>query len=78
MKTTIVNKFGTYVLELGSDGSAQLLSFEAAPPKVRGLGDVIAAGTRAIGIQPCGGCKERQEVLNKLVPFGNSEPKQGD
>jgi hypothetical protein len=78
MKTTVINKFGMYVLDLGQDGSAQVLSFDAAPPKMRGLGDVIAAGTKAIGIQPCGGCKERQEALNKMVPFGNSEPKQGD
>jgi hypothetical protein len=39
----------------------------------RGLGDVIAAATSAVGIKPCGGCKERQEALNKLVPFENKE-----
>jgi hypothetical protein len=37
--------------------------------KLRGLGDVVAAVTSAVGIQPCGGCKKRQESLNKLVPF---------
>ena len=35
----------------------------------RGLGDVIAAVTSAVGIKPCGGCKQRQETLNKIVPF---------
>jgi hypothetical protein len=37
--------------------------------KLRGLGDVVAAVTSAVGIRPCGGCKKRQESLNKLVPF---------
>ena len=38
-------------------------------PLLRGIGDVVAAVTSAVGIQPCGGCKKRQEALNKLVPF---------
>ena len=36
----------------------------------RGLGDVIASATKAVGIKPCGGCKKRQAKLNALVPFG--------
>jgi len=35
----------------------------------RGLGDTIAKMTKAIGIKPCGGCKKRQERLNKAVPY---------
>ena len=35
----------------------------------RGLGDTIAKITKAVGIQQCGGCKERQELLNNLVPY---------
>jgi hypothetical protein len=38
-----------------------------------GLGDVIARATGAVGIQPCGGCKQRQATLNRwvqLVPRG--------
>lgn len=35
----------------------------------RGLGDVIASATKALGIKPCGGCKKRQNALNKAVPF---------
>lgn len=42
-------------------------------PHIRGLGDVIAAATSAVGIQPCAGCKQRQEALNKLVPFNTTE-----
>jgi hypothetical protein len=41
---------------------------------MRGLGDVIARATSAIGIKPCGGCKQRQEALNKLIPFNTNEP----
>ena len=41
--------------------------------KITGLGDVIATITSAIGIEPCEGCNERKEKLNKLFPFGNKE-----
>lgn len=34
--------------------------------KVRGLGDVVAAMTTAIGLKPCRGCRRRQRKLNKL------------
>ena len=56
--------------------------FAAAPPEPplpqatrqnwRGLGDVIASATKAVGIKPCGGCRKRQEKLNQLVPFGHA------
>jgi hypothetical protein len=29
------------------------------------LGDTIAAATSAVGVRPCGGCKRRQEKLNR-------------
>jgi len=35
----------------------------------RGLGDVVASATKAMGIKTCGGCAARREALNKLVPF---------
>jgi hypothetical protein len=35
----------------------------------RGLGDTIAKVTKAVGIEPCGGCKERQAKLNKAFPY---------
>lgn len=38
------------------------------PP--RGAGDLVAAVTKAVGIQPCGGCKERQKKLNAMLPLG--------
>jgi hypothetical protein len=41
--------------------------------KVRGLGDVIARATSAVGIKPCGGCQKRREALNKLIPFNTNE-----
>ena len=39
----------------------------------RGLGDVVAAATKAVGIKPCGGCQKRREALNRMVPFGTPE-----
>jgi hypothetical protein len=38
----------------------------AEQPKGVGLGDVIKKVTDALGIKQCGGCKKRQEILNKL------------
>lgn len=35
----------------------------------RGLGDTIAKATAAVGISPCGGCKQRQAIANTLVPY---------
>jgi hypothetical protein len=39
-----------------------------------GLGDMVAAVTKAVGVKPCGGCKERQAWLNeagKRIGIGN-------
>ena len=41
--------------------------------KAKGLGDVIEKVTKAVGIEPCNGCNERKEKLNKLFPFGVEE-----
>lgn len=35
---------------------------------VRGLGDVVAKATKAVGIRPCGRCERRREWLNKYFP----------
>ena len=40
-------------------------------------GDAIAAATSAVGVRPCGGCKHRQEKLNRAfdpsaVSMGNA------
>ena len=37
--------------------------------EIQGLGDVIAAVTSAVGIEPCLDCKERQFSLNRLFNF---------
>ena len=44
---------------------------ELGPKKMRGLGDVVAAGLERVGIKKrkgCG-CGKRQAMLNKLIPF---------
>ncbi len=43
------------------------------PRRSRGLGDSIAKATKAMGISPCGGCKQRQAALNKLVPYKHDD-----
>ena len=37
--------------------------------EIQGLGDVVAAITSAVGIEPCVDCKERQFSLNRLFNF---------
>ena len=37
--------------------------------KAKGLGDSVANITSLFGVKPCGGCKKRQEKLNKLFPY---------
>jgi hypothetical protein len=34
-----------------------------------GLGDVVKRATYAIGIKPCGGCKQRAAALNRWMVF---------
>ena len=34
-----------------------------------GLGDVVASAGYALGIAPCGGCRERRERLNRRIVF---------
>ena len=41
--------------------------------RLRGIGDVIARMTKAVGIAPCDSCKKRQESLNKMFPFATPE-----
>lgn len=37
--------------------------------EIQGLGDVVAAVTSAVGIEPCDDCKDRQFKLNRLFNF---------
>jgi hypothetical protein len=50
-------------------GAPDVCPYGITIPPLRGLGDVVARVTSAIGIKPCGGCKQRQQKLNELVPF---------
>lgn len=40
----------------------------------KGLGDTVKKVTEKLGIKQCGGCKKRQEKLNRLFPY-KKEPK---
>lgn len=37
--------------------------------RLRGIGDVIAVVVKAVGVKPCSGCKKRQSLANKIIPF---------
>jgi hypothetical protein len=45
------------------------------PGKVRGLGDLVAQALAFVGIRKKKGCKcqQRQEMLNRAVPFGGKK-----
>jgi len=42
-----------------------------------GLGDLVKKGTDALNIPQCGGCKQRQEWLNKKFPFKHGKTPPG-
>ena len=74
-KLSLKNNEGFWSLEFFQDGTVKVLEFTATENmKSRGLGDVIARATSAMGIKPCSGCKQRQEALNKIIPFNTNEP----
>ena len=41
--------------------------------KLNGLGDLVKKGTDLLKIKQCGGCKKRQEWLNKKFPFKDAK-----
>lgn len=41
---------------------------EPSEPVAAGLGDAVAAATKAVGVKPCGGCQRRQAALNRATP----------
>ena len=41
----------------------------------RGLGDTVAKLARAVGVRPCGGCKQRQKKLNQIFPYQRAGPR---
>jgi len=63
-------KVQTWAVEL-RDGRPVITELLDEVDVITGLGDVVAAATKAVGIKPCGGCQERREALNKLLPFGD-------
>lgn len=59
----------TACLEVTASGGLRVVKC-GRRKKVRGLGDAVAAVTKAVGIVPCGGCKQRQETLNRVANVG--------
>lgn len=64
-------KVQTWGVEL-QDGRPVITEMLSEVDGINGLGDVVAAATKAIGIKPCGGCQQRREALNKMMPFGDN------
>lgn len=41
---------------------------------IRGLGDMVAKATKAVGIKPCEGCNRRRAALNNAISFNKETP----
>lgn len=67
----IDGKVQTWGVEL-RDGRPVITELLAEVDGINGLGDVVAAATKAIGIKPCGGCQQRRQALNRIVPFNDN------
>lgn len=66
----VSGKVQTWAVEL-RDGRPVITELLDEVDAISGLGDVVAAATKAVGIKPCGSCQERREALNKLLPFSD-------
>jgi len=64
-------KVQTWGVEL-RDGRPVITDLLSEVEAITGLGDVVAAATKAVGIKPCGSCQQRRETLNKLLPFSDN------
>ena len=40
-----------------------------APQPMRGLGDLVARATSALGVPTCASCEQRQALLNSMFSF---------
>ena len=56
----------------------EILEYCGIPTEKRskGLGDSIKKVTEKLGIKQCGGCKKRQENLNRLFPYKEEDKKE--
>ena len=61
-------KFGK-LQQAHEEAQKKLAAAQKELAKSRGLGDSIKKITDFLHIPQCGGCKERQEMLNKAFPY---------
>lgn len=46
------------------------IPWSAIPREGMGVGDIIAAATKALGVKQCKGCEKRRQVLNRYIVQG--------
>jgi hypothetical protein len=49
-------------------GELEKIECPPHPREIIGVGDAVAAATKAVGVKPCGGCAKRQAALNRATP----------
>jgi len=71
LNTCVTEEFDAEKAERDSGNPSEIEPGQDSSPS-RGFGDTIAKLTSKAGIKPCGGCKKRQELLNKMMPYNQS------
>lgn len=62
-------RWGLTPSEIAAHQQQERAQIAAQQGRMRGVGDLVARGTRAVGIKPCAPCKQRQAKLNRWFPF---------
>ncbi len=68
MRCTACGAQATAGTPQGVDAFASQHQHPVPVRQAMGLGDVVAAATKAVGIQPCSPCEARRRQMNALFP----------
>tara|TARA_R110000824_G_scaffold133430_2_gene296198 strand:+ start:9527 stop:9784 length:258 start_codon:yes stop_codon:yes gene_type:complete len=65
-----------YTAKMILTDTIEVTSVGEIQPQSKGLGDTVKKVIDKVSrgkVKPCGGCKKRQEALNKLMPYKGAE-----
>lgn len=65
-----------YTAKMILTDTIEVTSVGEIQPQSKGLGDTVKKVIEKVSrgkVKPCGGCKKRQEALNKLMPYKGAE-----
>lgn len=73
LNTCVTEEFDIELAKHGAKALPETEPPDESPGPSRGFGDTVAKLTSKAGIKPCGGCKKRQALLNKMMPYNKPE-----